>query len=64
MNGADERRKLCVFAVAYPCGREGMAYVQGESLKVMSPSTGGFELPAAAPFAAKRLQKRVVETDR
>ena len=35
-----------------------MVYVQGESLKAMSPSTGGFQLPAAALFAAKRLEKR------
>jgi hypothetical protein len=38
-------------AVAYPCGREGAVYVQGESLKTVLPSTGGFELPAPALFA-------------
>lgn len=45
-------------AVANLRGRESVAYVQGESLKVMLPSAGGFELPAAALFAAMRLQKR------
>lgn len=32
-------------------GREDMAYVQGESLKVMLPSLYGFQLPALAPSA-------------